>query len=121
MDMPIAKLPRWQYAHPLALLHYLSVIGPKFGELMYRCIVPGVPLRIILYIDEICPGNPLRPEKSRTLQAIYWAFLDWPQLLLQRTAAWPAFGAIRSTLVSEYLPGGVAALMKSILLLFFKR
>ena len=77
-------------------------------------------MRVIIYIDELCPGNPFRPEKSRTLQAIYWAIADWPQFLLQRTAAWPCFGTIRSTLV-EKLPGQVAYLMKRVLFTFFPR
>ena len=75
-------------------------------------------MRIVLYIDEICPGNPLRPEKSRTLQAIYWAIIEWPAWMLQRTAAWPVFGTLRSTIV-EKLPGGVAYLMSRVLQVFF--
>lgn len=38
--------------------------------------------------------------------------------MLQTTAAWLVFGAIRSTLVKE-LPGGVAYLMMRILSVFF--
>ena len=72
-------------------------------------------MRIIIYIDELCPGTPFRPEKSRTLQAIYWAFADWPQHVLQRTAAWPVSGTVRSTIV-EMLPGGVAGFLHRVLL-----
>ena len=120
MPLPLKALPHWEFIHPLALLHYLSTLSVAFGNIMERCGTPGRSFRLILYIDEICPGNPLRPEKSRTLQAIYWALADWPQWLLQRTAAWPCFGTIRSKLV-EKLPGGVANLMKIVLLQFFPR
>ena len=109
---------KWDFVHPLAMLYYLATVGSQFFALMKSCITPGVPLRIILYIDEVCPGNPLRPEKSRTLQAIYWAFVEWPQWLLQRTGAWFVFGTIRSTLVDAF-PGGVAYLMRRILEVFF--
>ena len=85
---------------------------------MRECIPEGTVGRIVLYIDEICPGNPLRPEKSRTLQAIYWAFIDWPQWILQRTSMWPVFGTIRSTIVSG-LSGKVSALMRLVLRIFF--
>lgn len=114
------KLPglNWHFVHPLAMLYQLASLSSQFFELMKSCITPGMPLRIIIYIDEICPGNPLRPEKSRTLQAIYWAFLEWPQWLLQRTGAWFVFGTIRSSFV-EKLPGGVAYLMTRILDVFF--
>jgi len=76
------------------------------------------PLRVVIYIDEINPGSPLRPEKSRTLQAVYWCFADWPEWLLSRTAAWPTFGTLRSTVV-ESLPGGVSEFMKLILNVFW--
>ena len=118
MELPIPRLRRWAYIHPLALLYHLARISSAFGEMMQSVNVTGRPLRIIVYIDEICPGNPLRPEKARTLQAIYWAIADWPQWVLQRTAAWPCFGTIRSSLVKE-LPGGVANLMKRILHVFW--
>ena len=89
---------------------------PFFSDLFSTC-ADGVALRVVIYIDEICPGNPLRPDKARTLQAIYWCIADWPQWLLQRTAIWPAFGTIRSTLV-EKLPGRVSQLMNMILHVF---
>ena len=40
----------------------------------------GPEAKIVLYIDEVCPGNPLRPEKSRTTQAVYWAMADLPTI-----------------------------------------
>jgi hypothetical protein len=118
MAMPITKLKRWAFAHPLALLFHLALISTAFADMMESCVTPGVPLRVVIYIDEICPGNPLRPEKSRTLQAIYWALADWPQWVLQRTAAWPCFGTIRSTVVKE-MPGNIPQLMKMVLKTFF--
>ena len=118
MALPLPGLPHWEFIHPMALMHYLTTISTSFSSIMDSCLEPGLPLRLILYIDEVCPGNPLRPEKSRTLQAIYWCFADWPQWLLQRTAAWPTFATIRSTLV-EKLPGKVAGLMARVLLIFF--
>jgi hypothetical protein len=119
MQLPIDKLPYWEYINPLALMYYLSSVCAQFGNMMQASNTPGVPMKVIIYIDEICPGNPLRPEKSRTLQAIYWACSNWPQHVLQRTAAWPTFGTIRSTLVSDYLPGGVPALLKRVLHTFW--
>ena len=118
MELGLPRLPRWSFCHPKALVYYLSTICAAFGSLMESCSIAGVPMRIIIYIDELCPGNPLRTEKSRTLQAIYWAFADWPQHVLQRTAAWPVFGTIRSTMV-EKLPGGFSGVIKRILLIFF--
>jgi hypothetical protein len=116
MSLPLAELPHWDFVHPMAFLYHMTSISVPFADLM-RSIAGGT-LRLIIYIDEICPGNPLRPEKSRTLQAIYWAFAEWPQHVLQRTACWPVFGTIRSTLVKK-LQSEVAGLMRRVLHVFF--
>ena len=89
MPLPIGeeKPMQWLYAHPVALIHHMCSLSACFRGVMADVAVEGQPLGIIIYIDEICPGNPLRPEKSRTLQAIYWCFKDWPDWLLARTAA----------------------------------
>jgi hypothetical protein len=60
----------------------------------------------------------LRPEKARTLQAIYWTFVDFPQWILQRTACWFTFGTIRSSIVKD-LAGNVSGLMARVLKTFF--
>ena len=112
----IEGLESWEICHPMALFYHLSTISSFFSDLFSTC-ADGVALRVVIYIDEICPGNPLRPDKARTLQAIYWCIADWPQWLLQRTAIWPPFGTIRSTLVDK-LPGRVSQLMNMILHVF---
>lgn len=118
MSLPHATMKHWDFVHPLAFLHYMGGLSKSFFDVMKDCWTPGVPLRIVLYIDEICPGNPLRPEKSRTLQAIYWSIIEWPTWMLQRTATWPVFGTLRSTIV-EQLPGSVPYLMSRVLQVFF--
>ena len=114
MGLPLHQYPQWNYCHPMAYVHYLSTISSIFSELMCSSIVDGSVGHIILYVDEICPGNPFRPERSRTLQAIYWAFSEWPQHVLQRTAAWLTFGTIRATL-ADALDGGLAQLMNIVI------
>ena len=79
MALPLTDLPMWSYINPMALLYYLSTLSSDFALMMASCATPGVPLNIILYIDEIAPGNPLRPDRARTLQAVYWAVREWQQ------------------------------------------
>ena len=86
--------------------------------MMYDCCSPGRPLRLVLYADEMNPGNPWRPEKSRTLQCIYWAFVDWPSHGLSRTFTWPVLCTIRSTIVNK-IPGGMSYICRMILRIFF--
>ena len=118
MHCPIPEYPNWEIIHPLALLHYLSGLSAAFGDVMADTVANHRVLHLVLYMDEVCPGNPHRPEKSRTLQCIYWAFTEWPQYLLQRVAAWPTFGVIRSSVV-EKIAHGMATVMKHVLLTFF--
>ena len=55
--------------NPFALLVYLASISSAFNSLMLKLVTAAGdhPLRIVIYMDEMCPGNPFRPEKSRTL------------------------------------------------------
>jgi hypothetical protein len=120
MDLPSEKLPKWEYCNPLALLWYQASLSVPFFNLMQDTInlARDRTLNLIVYIDELCPGTPLRHDKGRTMHAIYYAFAEWPEWVLARTAAWPVFGVIRSTVVKQF-PGFVSQLMKLILKAFF--
>ena len=118
MRVDLPDMQFWEYCDPMALIWHLCNISPAFADVMAACVTPGVPLRIVIYVDECEPGNPYRPEKSRCLQCIYWCFADWPQWLVPRTAAWPVFGVMTSSHTS-LLPGGLADLMRRVLLTFF--
>ena len=116
LDAP--KLKYLDVCSPLALLYYLGMLSVTFAEIMHDLCRSGRPLRLIIYADEMCPGNPFRPEKSRTLQCVYWCFADWPDFMLTRTFAWPVLTLIRSTVVSS-IAGGMAYVCRLLLRLFF--
>jgi hypothetical protein len=102
----------------MALISYLCRISAAFASVVFDTIVPGVPLTLVIYLDEICPGNPLRPDKARTLQAVYWTIVEFPQHVLQRTACWMTFGTLRTSIVNK-LPGGISSVAGRILKTFF--
>ena len=106
--------------NPFALLYYLATLSTAFGAMMYECVeaAAGLPLRLVVYADEMCPGNPYRPEKSRTLQCVYWAFADWPGHVLSRTFAWPCLCLIRSSVI-EKIPGGMSYICRLLLRIFY--
>ena len=85
---------------------------------MKSCIKPGKPLTMILYMDELCPGNPFRPEKGRKIQGIYWCILEWPDWILRRSAMWPVLGVILSATVEKF-PGGISGFYAKILEICF--
>ena len=118
MEMNLPELQHWEYCHPMALLYHLSTISDHFAEVMNKSKSDDRAMRIVIYVDECEPGNPLRPEKSRMLQCVYWAFVDWPAWLLRRSGAWPVFGFMRS-IHADMLPGGESDLMRRVLLTFW--
>ena len=118
MSLPSTSLPSWQVVHPLALMFHLSAISTAFANMLVSVHVPGKPLHVIFYVDEVCPGSPLRPEKSRTLQCLYWTFVEFPDWLLSRTSAWFCLGTIRSTVVDQ-LPGNLSQLVAVVMAKFF--
>ena len=117
-DLHVPSLNKWGYCHPLAYLHHLSTLSDDLGNALEECIHPNEPAHIVLYVDEVCPGNPFRPERSRTIQCIYWFMSDWPEWLLCRSAVWPVFGVLRSTFL-EFYPGGISAFWAKIIRLMF--
>jgi hypothetical protein len=105
---------------PLAWLSHFTKLCEPLGKTLKEIINASSKLRIILYIDEIQPGNPLRPDKTRCTQAVYWTFAEMPDWLLCKATAWFFFCGIRSSIVSR-LAGGVSELACRILEFFFLR
>ena len=114
MKLPSQSLPYWDYIHPMAYMVFLCSISPEMFDVMSQVTM----FSLLLYVDEINPGNPLHPMPGRKMQGIYWALAEWPQWLLQRKDSWPCFGVIRTTVCKE-LPGYMSQLMKLVLRIFF--
>jgi hypothetical protein len=103
MDEPM------EYCDPPAYIRYLSTLNAAFGDIMKACLLrQGNKLTVIMYLDEIVPGNPFRQDKARKMWGIYWCCLEWPGWLLSRSAAWPVFCIIRSKSI-DGMPGGLSA------------
>ena len=119
LELGLSGLKYLNVVNPFAYLYYLSTISQSFSELMHDCCKGGHPLRLIIYADEMNPGNPFRPEKSRTLQCVYWAFADWPSHVLSRTFSWLVLFTMRSTMV-EKIPGGMSYMCRLMLRCFFQ-
>ena len=114
LDIP-GMTDEWEYCNPVAYFYHLSTLNEAFGQLMQS--LPS-EINIVVYVDEIVPGNPFRHEKARKLQAIYFVVLEWPEWVLSRSGMWPVFGVLRSKLVDQF-PGGLSGFMKKCLSLMF--
>ena len=88
MTLPFEAPKTWEYNDPRAMIYYMSQISTHFSDIMYASAQRAVcthnrrPLRVILYLDELVPGNALRHDCGRSMWGIYWALLDWPEWVL---------------------------------------
>ena len=105
-----------EVVNPLAYLHALCGQHRPLFEALREC---GPLHRLIIYIDEVRPGNPFRPDKARMTQCIYWTFVDLHDHLLVSSDAWFIAGVLRS-IVMDTIAGGVSGFMKLLLKLYFK-
>ena len=62
-------------------------------------------LSLVLYGDEVVPGNVLRHDGGRKVFCFYWAFLEWPVWILHYSDAWILFGALRTKLIAKVKGG----------------
>ena len=113
LDVPGMDEPM-EYCHPAAYFRYMSTLNAAFGNIMIACIRQGHKLTVIMYLDELIPGNPFRQDKARKMWGIYWCCLEWPAWLLSRSAVWPVFSIIRSKSI-DGMPGGLSAFWACVL------
>ena len=113
------ELEYWDYVHPLAFLYCLTERSSALGDIMAQCIGDGTkPLSVVIYLDEVTPGNPLRMDTTRKIWAIYWLFTDWPQHMLHNVDSWLLLGAIKCDVVNS-LDGGMSEFMPKLMRIMF--
>ena len=107
------------FVHPMALLHFLCDCNASlFGIVKAAADRCDGRLRIVLYIDEINPGNPLAPDPNQMLQAVYWCIPELPFWFLRRKDSWWIFCLVRTKTVKR-LDGEITELLKLILHTFY--
>lgn len=105
----------WPYLCPIALLNKLCSLQPRLGDL----IRSGTGPSLAIYMDEIKPGNVLRPDLSRTVACFYYTFTNLPSWYIARNAGWFFFAAFPAKLVDK-LDGGYSCLMAKMLTVLFE-
>ena len=66
-----------------------------------------------MYIDDITPGNPLRPDNKRKITAVYASCIELGNFL-RLEEAWLALGVIRTNVVKE-VKGGLSNAIRQLL------
>lgn len=70
---------------PLAMLYQVCISSMCFSSLLQPLLVgtsPTKPLGIIMYCDEVLPGNPLAVKTERKIWAWYWTIHELGQAAL---------------------------------------
>ena len=85
MNIPIA--------HPFALLHASMLASPSLQTLFGKKLVehqcsPEHPWNLIIYSDEVTPGNVLSTHNKRKFQAVYFSLLELGQAALSHEECW---------------------------------
>ena len=101
-----------EVVNPHAYLYHMAKISDEMSDLLFDASAGGDrAVRIVLYMDSIAPGNPLRPEKSRTTECLYWTIVDFPDHVLSNVIGWFVFSTIRRTTMDDDI-GGPSVFMR---------
>ena len=106
---------------PLPML-YASAALPPFAKLLKESLrrkpsSPTEPWHLIMYSDEVTPGNVLAYDHKRKIVACYFSFAEFGYAVSDEEA-WFCPAILRSSVVKT-LAGDVTALMSSVLMRMF--
>ena len=113
----------WSHASPQKMFQFFYNESPAYKAMIDEALrrEPNSlrqPWHVVLYADEITPGNPLRPQTSRKLHCFYFAFREQRQSVLGHAEAWLPAAVLRSTVCKEG-EGGFSCAMRVLLRRFF--
>ena len=63
------------------------------------------PWRLVFYLDEVTPGNPMKQENSRKIWGIYLTFRELGKARLSQTKFWLPMACLRTIICKETLHG----------------
>ena len=103
----------WTCANIPGLMARMVAEAPPYAEMMNRVTLGtsvAKPLRLIVYSDEVTPGNVLAPDNRRKFHAFYVNFVEAGESL-QSMHSWLIGGAILSRDV-DLVDGGLSCVTK---------
>ena len=111
-----------EVVHPLAYL-WAAAQCERYATFLRHALdthVPSAtnPWDIILYADEAKPGNRLKTDNRRSVQAVYMNILSLGSAVLSKEDTWLTLGAVRSCDIFE-CEGGMAQLFGALLKMMF--
>jgi hypothetical protein len=104
----------WEVVDLGKLCAYFMRECNSFRDLMQKATLQHNTLELILYLDEVTPGNVLRPDNKRKIWAIYGSFHQFGGTALQAESAWLTLACLRSD-IAKQVTGGVSSAMRVLL------
>ena len=120
---------RVEYLCPRALMYLLCQQGPAFAQFLAKhvglqvlgeawpsrdALAKARAGRVVIYGDEVRPGNVHRPDTARLYTGIYWTLMELPDWFRNSQAAWFPLCYLRATAVQQF-EAGLSQVMVSLL------
>ena len=105
----------WVIQQPGALLQSMGREA-EYGNLLRataaRCNPNEQPWTLVLYVDEVTPGNVVRPDNKRKLYCFHFAFKEFLDDL-RNEESWLPIAVLRHEIVKQVL-GGLSCALKHV-------
>lgn len=123
VEKNVAGTKVWM-VQPVALLYYMSKSCLEFSKFFKEIIARKpctreCPFKVIVYSDEVTPGNQLRHQNARKIQVCYWSLECFGLNNLSNERLWFILSVCRSDVVKE-LPGKMSEFMKISMQMFME-
>ena len=110
---------RIRMASPLALLFFMFFNCAPFASFLEERLVEcpssyEAPWNLILYCDEVHPGDQLGGKKLRKFHAIYLSFKEFGMAALSHEDMWFTIATVRTQIVNQ-IPGGMSKVFSIVL------
>ena len=110
---------RFRMASPLALLCFVFFHCAPFAgflEQRFAECPPSLdnPWNLVLYCDEVHPGDQLGGKKNRKFHAIYFSFREFGIAALSHENMWFTIATVRTQVVNT-IPGGMSKIFSLVL------
>ena len=113
---------KFDVLNPAAMLYVAFLQCPAWRSLMETTMARHPcdleTWQLILYCDEVTPGNQLSPDNQRKMWAFYFSFLELGAAVLSQEDAWFCIASLRSKKVA-LCQAGIAQAFKAIVKLLF--
>ena len=109
----------WLYGNFQQLVVYFVETCPAFREAVAESLArhacsPTQPWHIVLYSDEVVPGNPMRQENERKSWDFYATFREFGKARLSQTRFWLPIAVLRSS-IAHRVRGGLSCVTRVML------